>query len=128
MLYGSGNSDLLAKMVGNIFKNQPKYSDDLVSVVPTVLHVRRDLSGQKIRRKEFGDAIKPRINTSCRRARWCWKKLVDKHFVFYILISILCTIRHVGCVARQTCLSSPESKNKQRTRASFHCLSCFYGL
>ncbi|XP_022098496.1 activating signal cointegrator 1 complex subunit 2-like [Acanthaster planci] len=37
VLYGGGNSDLLAKMVGNIFKNQPKYKDDLIAVIPTIV-------------------------------------------------------------------------------------------
>ncbi|XP_038065905.1 activating signal cointegrator 1 complex subunit 2-like isoform X2 [Patiria miniata] len=37
VLYGGGNADLLTKMIDNIFRNQPKYMDDLMAVIPTIL-------------------------------------------------------------------------------------------
>ena len=40
MLYGKGNEALLEKMVGNVFKQQPKYEDDLRDSIPTMLQVR----------------------------------------------------------------------------------------
>ncbi|ESO83365.1 hypothetical protein LOTGIDRAFT_133587 [Lottia gigantea] len=39
ILYGRGNSQILSKMVNNIFTQQPKYEDDLRATVPTILHV-----------------------------------------------------------------------------------------
>ncbi|CAI9737259.1 activating signal cointegrator 1 complex subunit 2-like [Octopus vulgaris] len=38
-LYGQGNRQLLSKMVGNIFKQQPKYENDLREVISTVCEV-----------------------------------------------------------------------------------------
>ena len=39
-LYGATNGPLLSKMIGNIFTQQPKYQNDLVEVVPTILQVK----------------------------------------------------------------------------------------
>ncbi|XP_050415433.1 activating signal cointegrator 1 complex subunit 2 [Patella vulgata] len=39
VLYGKGNSQLLSKMVSNIFTQQPKYEEDLRATIPTILHV-----------------------------------------------------------------------------------------
>ena len=40
VLYGHGNdAALVSKMIGNIFQQQPKYSDDLRAIVPTVEEV-----------------------------------------------------------------------------------------
>lgn len=38
-LYGQGNGQLLFKMVANIFREQPKYEDDLREAIPTVLEI-----------------------------------------------------------------------------------------
>lgn len=38
-LYGQGNGQLLSKMITNIFREQPKYENDLREVIPTVLEV-----------------------------------------------------------------------------------------
>ena len=42
-LYGPTNGPLLSKMIGNIFTQQPKYQNDLVEVVPTILQVEYTL-------------------------------------------------------------------------------------
>ena len=39
VLYGASNGPLLTKMIENIFKNQPRYNEDLQAVVPTILQV-----------------------------------------------------------------------------------------
>ena len=39
VLYGGGNADLLGKMIENIFRYQPKFNEDLVTVVPDILKV-----------------------------------------------------------------------------------------
>eukprot|EP00064_Thunnus_orientalis_P021882 superscaffoldBa00006938_g22052 len=39
MLFGKGNSQLLHKMIENIFTQQPSYYSDLDETVPTVLEV-----------------------------------------------------------------------------------------
>lgn len=37
VVYGHGNdAALVSKMIGNVFQQQPKYSDDLRAVVPTI--------------------------------------------------------------------------------------------
>ena len=40
VLYGEGNAQLLTKMVDNIFTQQPKYNDDLLYAVPTIIQVQ----------------------------------------------------------------------------------------
>ncbi|GAB1603158.1 activating signal cointegrator 1 complex subunit 2-like [Argonauta hians] len=45
-LYGQGNRQLLSKMVGNIFKQQPKYENDLRQVVSTVCEVFNGMLSQ----------------------------------------------------------------------------------
>nr|KAF6463998.1 activating signal cointegrator 1 complex subunit 2 [Rousettus aegyptiacus] len=39
VLFGKGNSQLLKKMIGNIFMQQPSYYNDLDETVPTILQV-----------------------------------------------------------------------------------------
>ncbi|XP_033641467.1 activating signal cointegrator 1 complex subunit 2-like isoform X2 [Asterias rubens] len=39
VLYGGGNADLLGKMIENIFRYQPKFNEDLVTVVPDILKI-----------------------------------------------------------------------------------------
>ena len=38
-LYGHANAALLAKMVTNVFMQQPQYVDDLRTAVPTIIQV-----------------------------------------------------------------------------------------
>ena len=60
-LYGATNGPLLSKMIGNIFTQQPKYQNDLVEVVPTILQVKRTLlTWQKIKLNFFNSAPKSR--------------------------------------------------------------------
>ena len=42
VLYGAANGPLVSKMIANIFTEQPRYLDDLATVVPTVLQVKRN--------------------------------------------------------------------------------------
>uniref|UniRef100_A0AAY4CU63 CUE domain-containing protein n=1 Tax=Denticeps clupeoides TaxID=299321 RepID=A0AAY4CU63_9TELE len=44
VLFGKGNSQLLHKMIENIFTQQPSYYSDLNETIPSVLQVRRTLS------------------------------------------------------------------------------------
>lgn len=44
VLYGEGNSQLLSKMVDNIFTQQPKYNEDLHCAIPTIVQVFHDIA------------------------------------------------------------------------------------
>ncbi|KAK3769238.1 hypothetical protein RRG08_005185 [Elysia crispata] len=45
-LFGKANGPLLSKMVGNIFTQQPKYTDDLRDTMPTILQVFSNIAAR----------------------------------------------------------------------------------
>uniref|UniRef100_A0A0B7AGQ0 CUE domain-containing protein n=1 Tax=Arion vulgaris TaxID=1028688 RepID=A0A0B7AGQ0_9EUPU len=45
-LFGKNNSVLLNKMIGNIFTQQPKYTNDLLETVPTILEVLSNIAAK----------------------------------------------------------------------------------
>ncbi|XP_033115199.1 activating signal cointegrator 1 complex subunit 2-like [Anneissia japonica] len=46
VLYGTGNAKLLTKMINNVFSQQPKYTDDLKAVIPTIFEVFDSISSR----------------------------------------------------------------------------------
>ncbi|XP_034027034.1 activating signal cointegrator 1 complex subunit 2 [Thalassophryne amazonica] len=59
VLFGKGNSQLLHKMIENIFTQQPAYYSDLDETVPTVLQVFDTITGKCGVRCEGASAIEP---------------------------------------------------------------------
>ena len=51
-LYGANNRSILVKMVGNIFKRQPKYEQDWKVTVGTVMECLGRVEGRVLRREE----------------------------------------------------------------------------
>lgn len=87
ILYGRGNRNLLQKMIKNIFEIQPKYLDDLVSAIPTVLEVFDTIENKlgldyvtafenNNEPKKLGEALSP-VST------FSWNKLKD--LIFYLV-------------------------------------------
>lgn len=45
-LFGKSNGPLLSKMIGNVFAQQPKYTDDLCETVPTILQILGNIAAE----------------------------------------------------------------------------------